>query len=292
MPVTAAAATLDENISVSPTLLGKTGVPKNNRKPRKTPARQGNPGSSYVNGHAHETAEALLWERTLLAPELKNIFSKVSSLSGFKKEEQRVINIGCGAAPDSTPLLRDGIIVDGVDRSVSMLRIAEQNIRDDEEIPDSIKNRVRLVPSFDNLKDSSYAIGMMDFVHQGCNTPAELDALFALAARVVQKGGHLIVVGEHPDHLNKKHSLYKCTTIIENPLDDGHAYKSVIINPTTKAHHQFAGSATYWTTATLEKAALRSGLRLVEKRDIEDPHICTRGSDGYPGYQGLVFCKS
>lgn len=247
--------------------------------------------SSYVNGNAPQTAAALLWEKNLLAPELKALFNAVSINIGFDKSSQRVVNIGCGAAHDSIPLLRDGIIIDGIDRSTSMLRIAEENINSDEEITEYTKKKIRLVPSFSELQDQSYAIALMDFVHQGANSIEELGTLFFNASRIIQKSGYLIVVGEHPDHLNKKHSLYKCLTAIDSPLKDGDRYNSSIINPSTKEQHHFAGSASYWSTSTLDRVAGQNDLVLANKKDIHDPHICTRGTDGFPGYQALIFRK-
>lgn len=287
--MTALAINLDSEAIVFPSVAGEASASTRRQRKKSPPLGDGH---SYVNGCAVKTAAALLWEKNMLAPSLKMVFDEVSRNVSFNKSRQRVVSIGCGAAHDSVPLLRDGVIVDGVDRSSSMLAIAEDNIRGDDEIPDSVKSEIRLVKEASLLGRCGYAIGTMNFVHQGANTQEELAGLFWESSNLIERGGYLIVVGEHPDYLNKKHSLYKCTTVIEEPLRDGDRYKSAIINPATREQHHFAGSATYWSTTALDRAAFASNLVLSIRRDIEDPHICTRGSDGFPGYQALVFRKS
>lgn len=241
--------------------------------------------------HASDFARAASFEKSsIIGPEIQAEVEKVTERIVFRKGRHKIVDIGCGPFLLSAPFVREGFHVDGVDPSQDMLTVAkntinlfENNIREVRpSLLDGTKG-IRLVKTTKELKQNSYKIALLNFVHQCAPDEHSLVKIFEQAAGLLRENSRLIITGAHPDYLHEKHSC--CEYDVTDPLtmNNGDAYTGRIFNDMGVPTYELSGDH-FWSLDSLQHIASRTGFSVKELREIDDKKTTGRNASKTPAY--------
>lgn len=246
-------------------------------------------------------ASAVGFEKSsIIAPAIRHEFNTLVTKTHFDKACDKIIDIGCGPFLLSLPFLRDGIHVDGLDPSTEMLSIAKQAIEDAAPnlTSDAVQllndDKIKLVSEYEDLKENSYQLAMLNFVHQCAPSVKSLNTLFNKASTLLQEDGRLIMTGAHPDYLYDPHAC--CEYDISNKktnanLQNGELYSGHIYNEMGAKTYELHGDH-FWSLDKLQSAAKQAGFETKGLVDINDKETTMRRASKTPAYFIMTFKKS
>lgn len=219
----------------------------------------------------------------IILPALIEAVEEIVRQGNFSRSEDRILDIGCGPFVLGLPFLRKGYMVDGIDTSEHMIRVAREKV-EKEANPNLILANLSAYERPEELPVNAYGMAWLHFVHNCCPNEGSLGKLFQQAHRVLRPGGTLVMIGNHPNYMHRPHSSYEIYDIRENEIPaDGKIIRGRLFKADGTSGFELSGDY-YWSLATVMKKAIESNLIPETLESIKDKDTTARQGSGGPAY--------
>ena len=231
-------------------------------------------------------------EKIKIYPFIERAFNEAALNGSFDRQNDKILDIGCGPFLLALPFLRRGIAVDGVDSSKNMLKVAKDNLKKTN-LGYVSNDNMQEISSMRDVPCAEYGFAMMNFVHQCSPNRKSLDKLFQVAFKALKPGSTLYITGAHPDHLDVPHSLCEYDIDDVSTMKEGQRYTGRIYQQDGTSY-DLSGNH-FWQIDSLKKAARKAGFNFsngdVEK--IEDVEVLSpvRQPSREAAYFGMTLTK-